>query len=1028
MFCDLVGSTALSRRLDPEDLLDVLRSYRNACSEIIGDHGGHVSRFMGDGILALFGYPAAHENDTERAAHAALEITEAVAALRIPRQADLQLSVRVSMATGLVIAGEIIGEGPSREEAIIGETPNLAARLQALAEPNTVVISDNTRKLLRDAFEYRSLGKHRLKGFNAEVQAWRVIGASDVETRFDAAQTSGLAPLVNRFPEISLMHRLWSDAKTSSSWILLIEGDAGIGKSRLVKALRDRIAAEAHSALQFQCSPHYQYTALYPFLRHIERSAGFERGDSAKTKRDKLRTLYGEEALPVYVRLLSLHEPTDGEEIPKLSPKRQRELTFATVLMRLRQLSDELPLLVIVEDVHWMDPTSIELLTFLIDNVENAKVLFVVTFRPEFSQIWSDRPNAAIVTLEALDSNSGEMLAKTILGKKAASDQVISQILERTEGMPLFIEELAKSLLESGTLPAKARRKRATDPQSLGAVPISLMDSLMARIDQLGEAKAIAQIGAVIGLEFTHSLLERVVLAREPNLPTALVRLVSSGLLLRQESTKETRYVFKHALVRDAAYNSLLRRRREALHARIAACLEDHFPEIVANEPELLAEHCSKAGLAERAIRYWQKAGERASERSENLEAENHFKNALKLLDELQDSALKKELELSLLIGLGPVEIATGGPGSKGSNDTYERAVALCAELPHSPLHFAAHWGQWRTSRTYLIKSERADKLSAVTASLGDPGFSLQAHHCQWAVLFNLGQHDSCCQHVDQGIALYEAGDYRSHASIYGGHDPAVCGHGEAALSLWLLGFPDQALVRMKQAFAVAEELSHVGSLLHAVEIGMMFHRFRQDVAEVEKLAERMIAISSEEEFAALRVKGELFRSWARGRRGDVEQAIAGLTTGIQSLRSIDASEDVPFFFEMLAECCALNKRTEDGLQALDVALNEAERTASRFWVAELLRRKGELLLGTKGRRKAGAKMAFDAALKTAHEQKAKALELRAATNYAQWLCDKGDPTAAKDLLSPLYQEFTEGLDTPDLIAAKTCLDELGAR
>jgi len=377
-------------------------------------------------------------------------------------------------------------------------------------------------------------------------------------------------------------------------------------------------------------------------------------------------------------------------------------------------------------------------------------------------------------------------------------------------------------------------RRQGTDTPTQRSIPISLMDSLMARIDRLGEAKTIAQIGAVAGQEFAHPLLERMVLADEPDLDQALAYLVSSGLLIRQDSHDEIRYAFKHALVRDAAYYSLLHQRRKTLHARIATCLEDHFPDIVANEPELLAEHYSEAGLAERAIRYWRSAGERASERSENLETENHFRNGLGLLAELQDSTIKDGLELSLLIGLGPVEIAIGGPGSKTVNDVYERAVALCGELPNSPFHFAAHWGQWRTSRTYLIKHERADKLSTVTAYLSDSGLSLQAHHCQWAVLFNLGIHDACCQHVDKGIALYEAGDYRSHAQIYGGHDPAVCGHGQAALSRWLLGFPEQALDHVNRAFAVADALSHAGSELHAIEIALMFHRFRQDIDVVE--------------------------------------------------------------------------------------------------------------------------------------------------------------------------------------------------
>jgi len=1009
--------------MDPEDLLEVLRSYRDACSKIVADHGGYISRYMGDGMLALFGYPVAEENNTERATYAALAIVETVPSLRVPRQDKLRLSVRVGMATGLVIAGDVIGEGPSREEAIFGETPNLAARLQSLATPNTVVISDNTRTLLRDIFDYRSLGDHTLKGFDEPIKAWEVLGTSHAETRFDAAHTSNTVALVNRCAEIKIMDRLWQETKSPSSRLLLMKGEAGIGKSRLAKTLRDRIAAEPNITMQLQCSPHYQYTALHPMIRHLERAAEFEREDTTEAKREKLRIFAGEAALPAYERLLSLRTPPEGENIVEFSPKRQKDLIFSTILRRLREFASQSPVLVIVEDAHWMDPTSIELMTFLIDHAGDCGILFFVTYRPEFSPIWAKRPNATTIGLEALDRTAGEMLAKTVIGDKAASSEMIAQIVARTEGMPLFIEELARSLVESGTLSAKPNSRAKVDARAMRSIPISLMDSLMARIDRLGEAKTIAQIGAVIGQEFAHPLLERVVLAEEPDLDQALTHLVSSGLLLRHDSADEVRYVFKHALVRDAAYNSLLHRRREALHARIAACLEDHFPDTVANEPELLAEHYSEAGLAERAIRYWRRAGERASERSENLEAENHFKNGLRLLDDLQDSAAKKELELSLLIGLGPVEIAIGGPGSKGTNDVYERAVSLCAELPNSPLHFAAHWGQWRTSRTYLIKRDRADKLSAVTMTLGDPGLSLQAHHCQWAVLFNLGIHDNCCQHVDHGIKLYDDGDYRSHALIYGGHDPAVCGHGQAALSLWLLGFPERAMIRVNQALAVAEELSHAGSVLHAVEIALMFHRFREDVDQVEVLAKRMIALSREEEFAALEVKGTLFRDWALGRRGHVEQAVDGLTTGIETLRSIDASEDLPFFFDMAAECCALGEQTEAGLKVLEQAFSEVEKTASRFWAAELLRRKGELLLQAKDHPDADVKMAFDDALKTAREQKAKMLELRAATSYARWLSASGDSTAASSLIAPIYQSFTEGFNTIDLTAARTCLD-----
>ncbi|NJO36740.1 MAG: AAA family ATPase [Rhizobiales bacterium] len=677
MFCDLVGSTALSHSLDPEDLIAVHRLYRNACSRIVADHGGYISRTLADGTLALFGYPLADENNAERATHAALAIIDAVAALQCPHDSSLKLAVRIGIATGLVVAGDVIAEGSTREEAIFGETPNLANRLQTLASPGTVVIADTTQKLLRKAFEYRALGEHRLKGFSEPVLAWQVLRTSDAETRFDAAQTSNLVSFVNRSAEIEAIDRLWHAAKSTSSRVLLLTGEAGIGKSRLVKAARERIAREPNITLQMQCSPHHRYTALYPFIRYLEREAGLERDDTIDIKRAKLRAFAGDEAAPAYERVLSLSVVPEGDNIVAISPKRQRELVFAAVLRRLRRFADENPVLLIIEDVHWMDPTSIELLTLLIDEIGEARVLFLVTCRPEVSPPWRDRSTVRTMVLEALDRPAGESLARAVLGARAASPEMVGQIVDRTEGMPLFIEELAKSLAESGALSAPRARRRTAEARGARSIPVSLMDSLTARLDRLGKAKAIAQIGAVIGQEFAEPLLARVVTDEAPDLDSALTHLVSSGLLLRQDSKDEVRYAFKHALVRDAAYGSLLHRRRAALHARIATCIEDQFRNR-GDEPERLAEHYAQAGLIERAIRYWRRAGERASERSEIIEAQNHFRNGLKLLDDLDDAPFKKELELSLLIGLGPVEIAIGGPGSKGANDAYDRAVA-CA-------------------------------------------------------------------------------------------------------------------------------------------------------------------------------------------------------------------------------------------------------------------------------------------------------------------------------------------------------------
>ena len=1027
MFCDLVESTALSREIDPEDLRDVIRLFQSTCAGIIQRYEGYVSRYMGDGILVLFGYPSAHENDAERAVHAALEITKAVSVLKAPYDRRVPLAVRTGIATGLVVAGDVIGEGSSEEEAIVGSTPNLAARLQALAEPNTVIVSEETRRLLRDAFEYRSLGERTLKGFDAPIVAWRVIGPSTVETRFEAAHNVALTPWVDRKDEIEFMRRLWRDAKAKPGQALLVSGEAGIGKSRLAKALREQVASEPHANLQYQCSPYYRYTALYPFIRNLERAAGVERDDSDALKLEKLRAILDEETLPLFAHLISIPTERDAE-IAKLSPQRRKELTFNAILAQLVGRAQQLPVLATVEDVHWMDPTSLELMSFIIDRIADTSVLFVLTFRPEFSPTWIEKPNVSVLKLNGLHREHGEQLAESVFGSRRLAKEIIYQVVDKTEGVPLFIEELAKSLMESGAVGENGSLKSRSMSEFSGAIPVTLMDSLMARIDQLGEAKSIAQIGAVIGQEFTHSLISSIASLSEGELQTHLDRLVTSGLAIRRHTSTDTRYAFKHALVRDAAYNSLLRKRRETLHAQIAECLELQFPETSANEPELLAYHYSRTGLTEKAIRYWQLAGERASTRSANLEALSHVTNALQMLELLPDTPVRRELELSLLITLGPVQIAVKGSGSQDAKDVYARAVELCSELPDSPLHFAAYWGQWRTSRSYLTKRERADRLLAVADNLNDPGLKLQAHHCQWASLFNLGFHGPCYQHVQLGTELYESGDFRDHAPIYGGHDPAVCGYGEAALSLWLMGFPDQALKSMDKAFQVADSLSHAGSTAHAMDIALILDSFRQDFQEVGDRAEKMIALSEDEKFAAHRAKGEIFRGWALIGQGALEQGIARLREGINTLRGIGTYEDLPVFLSMLASAHAACGHADEGLAVIEDAFRESEKAALRFWIPELLRWKGELLLAMSRSDPADAENCLKNSIELARQQEAKSLELRAAMSYSRLLEHRGDSAQAYTLLLEVYQRFTEGFDSEDLAAARARLDELKPR
>jgi len=1031
MFCDLVGSTMLSQKLDPEDLRDINRAYQDACTAAIERYGGYISRYMGDGVLAFFGYPQAHEDDAEGAVYAALGV-EAMVELNagVGKDNDVELAVRLGIATGPVVVGDIIGEGASEERAAVGETPNLASRIQGLAEPDTVVIADSTRQLLTQTFDFQDLGSRRLRGFNEDQTIWRVLRPTRTEGRFEAQRAANLTPIVGRREEIGILLSRWRLAKEGKGQVVLLNGEPGVGKSRIVQSLRARMAEEPHTRHFFQCSPYHTNSPLYPIIRHLEHAAKLEDDEPADRKLDKLMELLPRETrdpenvAPLFAALMSV--PYDHRFAPlDASPEQRKERTLEGLVDQLAGLSTHQPVLVVFEDVHWIDPTTLDLLDRLVERVSELRALLIITFRPEFESPWPHHSYLTVISLNRLVDQDCLAMVEDIARNNPISRALTERIVRKADGIPLFVEELTKTVLEYANVAESAESDTPRGRPPTLAIPSTLQASLLARLDRLEAAKWVAQIGSAIGREFSHELLVEVASRPQEELNTALRRLVDSGLVFKYGMPPKATYSFKHALVQDVAYESLLHSRRPDLHMRIADAMERRLQDASTSMPELLAHHFARAGCTEKAIRYWRLAGERAIERSANLEALSHLTNAVALLGELPDTPARKEQELSLLITLGPVEIAIKGSGCTEAEDAYARAVALCAELPDSPRHFAAYWGQWRTSKSYTTKRERADELLSLAENLGDPGLRLQAHHCQWATLFNLGFHRQCCEHVERGMQLYDAGDFRSHASLYGGHDPAVCAHGEAALSLWLLGHPEQAVVHIDKALATSSTLSHSGSKAHAMDIALMLHRYRQDAAEVYARANEMIAFSEYEEFAAHHPKGEIFRGWAQIRMGQVEQGLIGLREGIEALRAIGTNEDLPVFLEMLAEGYGMIGEAGQGLIALNTALEEAEKAALRYWVAELQRRKGELLMAVRRDDEARAEECFTESLRIARQQQARSLELRTATSYARLLHNRGEGVAAFELLAPVYDWFTEGLDSPDLVDAQAQLQEL---
>ena len=628
MFSDLVGSTALSARMDPEDLREVISAYQKCVAETVQRFGGFVAKYMGDGVLVYFGYPQAHEDDAERAVRAGLEVIGAVSALR----PNAPLQTRVGIATGLVVVGDLVGSGEAQERGIVGETPNLAARLQGIAEPNVVVIAEGTRKLLGNLFELEDLGAKDLKGIAGPVGAWAALRASSAEGRFEALHASGLTALVGREEELELLLRRWARVKTGEGQVVLLSGEAGIGKSRLTAALLERLATEPHTRLRYFCSPQHTYSAFYPIISQMERTAGLAYDDPLHAKLDKLDAVLAPTSTSIqdatlFAEMLSL--PNDGRyPALDLAPEQRRQETMKALIAQTETLARQNPVLMIFEDAHWTDPTSLELFGRAVDRIATLRVLLIVTFRPEFAPPWIGRPHVTALTINRLAQRDIDAMIDRVVGNKLLPASIRQDIIERTDGIPLFVEEMTKAVLEAES-EGDARRAAAAVPSPALAVPASLHASLMARLDRLGPAKEVAQIGAAIGREFSHALLAAVMRKPEAELQSALDRLIAAGLLFRQGLPPHATYLFKHALVQDAAYGTLLREPRRALHARIAEILESQFAEIAERQPELLARHSTEAGLIEQAAGLWGKAGQRSLARSALVEAGEQLTRAL---------------------------------------------------------------------------------------------------------------------------------------------------------------------------------------------------------------------------------------------------------------------------------------------------------------------------------------------------------------------------------------------------------------
>jgi class 3 adenylate cyclase/predicted ATPase len=1029
-FCDLAGSTRLSTELDPEDLREVIAAYHRCVAETIERYGGFVAKYMGDGVLVYFGYPHAREDDAARAVAAALALVEAVGKLRLAVIVE-PLRIRVGVATGDVVVGDLIGTGAAREQIVVGTTPNLAARLQALAEPDAVVISSDTRRVAAGRFEYHDLGTVEVRGFPEPVRAWQVVRPSAIESRFEALHADARTPLVGRERQVDLLLRCWTQAKLGRGRVVLLPGEPGIGKSRIVADMIEHLSGETFSHLRFFCSPDHVDSALHPLVARIERAADLRRDDASDRKLEKLEAFFSSsrgksDDVALLADLLSVR--ADGRSPAlELSPEQKKEKTRTALVAQFERLAAQQPVLMLCEDVQWIDPTSLELLGRLVDRVAALPAMIVVTFRPEFEPPWTGRPHLVVQPLGRLGRQDAGRIIGHLTRGRTLPPKVTEQILERTDGVPLFVEELTKMVLESGLLHEENGGLVLRGSLPPLAVPPTLQASLVARLDRLGPVKEVAQAAAAIGREFTVEMLAFVFSRPERELQASLDQLADAGLVFEHGARPRSSYVFKHALVQDAAYGTLLRSRRRHLHGRIGDGLEAHFPEIAAAQPEIVARHYTEAGMAAKAIGYWLKAGHLAGARSAAVEARHHLAKGLALVQGLPPGRERDRQELTFLSLLGPALIATKGHAAPEPSAAYRRAVELIETTGDTARQDSVYFGLFsiyynqakfaealELARAFLRLAEQRNEATSRVIALG-----------MVAGLHNVfGEFASARDRVVQAVPLLATMRHGQSEWRYT-TDIGVSGKVQLAIPLWHLGFPDQSIALERDALDAAERMNHQVTTALVLSFGALSAFRRRDLHELRQSAARMQAFAREHSLTQLSAWGTCLEGAAIAASDPVE-AIARIKSGIGLCEKIKNPVFRPIWLIGLAEAQLAAGRAEEALQTVDAALALAEQTRERWMNAELWRLRGciVLRLGCSSGEK-DAEACFSHALACADAQQSKMLALRAATSLAGLWERQRLRGKAREFLAAHYNSVAEGLDTPDMTEARSLLDAL---
>jgi class 3 adenylate cyclase/predicted ATPase len=1018
MFCDLVGSTQLSEKLDPEDLQRIIDSYRRECSTAIRRYGGEVARYLGDGVLAFFGWPYAHEDDAPRAVHAALEIVSVVTKI----SESVTLACRVGVCSGPVVVGEIRNSTASWSMDAVGETPNIAARLQTLAEPDTVLISESTRRLVSATFDLQGLGPQALKGITEPVRAYRVLAAKSAGSRFEAAHAGTLTPLVGRSSELRLLLDRWEKVKEGDGQVILLSGIPGVGKSRLLHELKSHVEEEPHILLHHQCSPYHNQSAFHPVIEQIEQAAHLIAREADADKITKLQaylprsTNSSIEPLLLIANLLSI-STENQQHLSELTPQQIKNRTISTLVEMLLAFSVQRPTLCIFEDAHWLDASTLELLELMISRIAHARVLLIVSSRPEFRPTWLAHANVSTHSLTRLSQAEVKTMIRDLLRGGNMPQKLVDQIIEKADGVPLFIEELTSSTLSA---PLRETLGHTEQPASL-RVPETLSDALMERLDRAAPSRRVAQIAAVIGREFSDDLLSAAARIDEEDMQSALSLLEQADIIYRVGISPFVRFAFKHVLLRDAIYDSLLKSKRQQIHADIAAILVHDFPKLVENQPEVLALHYQEASNHQMAIRYWFESGQRALAHSANVEAIANFRKALQLLNALPETPERIKQEIDIQLALGIPLIAVRGYTAAETREAFSRARTLCLRLGDIPEYFQALFGLWGNHWMCGKNDEAlrmADEFLSRSRALSDPVLLMVANRVMGSTLLTLGDFQSSASHFEETIRLSTGREERPLYNLY------MVGPRAASLlllswDLWILGYPDQALSRVSEALASGKDLGHPYTVAFAHYMTSVVHLLRGDAAHALESAERSFEMSQEQRFSLYAILSRISRGRAIGELGRLGEARVELTQGIDEARRNGVGFMLPMMDSWLADVHTKTGENEYALSFVERALTNIGDVTGRSWEAELHRQRAQILLALDPSKLREAESHLQKSIEVARGQSAKSLELRAATNLAELWRAQGRPDEARALLEPICHWFNEGAETADLKQAR---------